>query len=450
MVLAAGFRDRVVEVLQDLVRIDTTNPPGNEVECALYLRELLSPAGIETQVVESAPGRGNLIARLRGSGEGKPVMLMGHLDVVAASDPDEWTVPPFAGEIRDGYLWGRGSVDMKNMIAASAVVLLALAALPHPLRRDVLFVASADEEHGGEWGMGWLAQQMPELFDVDCAINEGGGSPVTLAGKQYYTCQVAEKGVCRTVWTAQSRGGHGSGPRRDTAPLKLARALCRLGDGYLGGAAIPTMRAAFGDIARQRSELAAEEAERLFEQGRFEEALMAAGLDQQEAQAQRLLFYDTACVTGLRAGDPRQINVIPPRAQAFVDGRILPGRTQEDYLRELQELAGEEVQVEVYEDRFSPGLEASSDAPIIATIREVIAERCDGAPVLPWMCVGSTDAKHLAALGVPVYGFVPSMPLPEGVEEVGAHATDERLWLGNLSFCLDVLYDIVYRYATQR
>lgn len=443
-----GYKQRVVDVLRDLVRIDSTNPPGNEVECARYLAELLAPAGIETRVLESSPGRGNLIARLRGTGEGKPLMLMGHLDVVPAN-PDDWRYPPFSAEIHDGFMWGRGTTDMKNMIAASAVVMLALAELPHPLKRDVLMVATADEEQGGRLGIGWLAKNMPEILQVECALNEGGGSALHIAGKLFYTCQSAEKGICRTVWTAKAKGGHGSHPRADLSTFKLGRAIARLGDGYLGGRAIATMRTALGIIAASRSAQAAERVEMHLAQGQIEKALSAAGFDEKAIEPTRRLFYDTVSVTGLRAGDPRSINVIPPTATAYADGRVLPGQTCEGFLALLRQAIGDEVEIEVHNGRFSPGLESSADAPIFRTISAVIAERCNGAAVIPWQCGGATDARHLIPLGVPVYGFVPARPLPEGIEEAGAHADNERVWLENLPFAVEVLYDVAYRFCSE-
>lgn len=442
------FEHQVVDVLRDLVRIDTTNLPGNEIGCARYLADLLSPAGIETRIVEPAPGRGNLVARLRGSGEGKPLMLMGHLDVVAA-EAGEWSHPPFAADIHDGFIWGRGTTDMKQMVAACAVTMLALTSLKRPLKRDVLFLATADEERGGHMGMGWLAREMPDLFDVACALNEGGGSPIEVGGKIFYTCQSAEKGVCRTVWTATAQGGHGSRPRPDISTMRLSRSLCRLGDGHLGGRTIDTMRAALGMIAASQSEQVERRVLRLLDKGQIDAAMAAAGFEKDELLRHRPLFYDTASVTALRAGDPQSINVIPARAQAYVDGRILPGQTQEGFFELLRQRAGDEVEIELYQGRFSPGLESAYDAPILETIRQVIAERCDGALVVPWQCAGGTDAKHLIPLGVPVYGFVPAKPLPAGLEAAGAHANDERIWLENVLFALEVLYDIAYRFCSQ-
>jgi acetylornithine deacetylase/succinyl-diaminopimelate desuccinylase-like protein len=371
---------------------------------------------------------------------------MGHLDVVSA-DPADWTHPPFAADVADGFLWGRGATDMKQMIAVSALILLELARRKQPLQRDVLFLATADEEHGGRMGMGWLARERPELFDVAAAINEGGGSALRVNGREFYTCQTAEKGVCRTVWRARGQAGHASQPRADMATLKLAQAVGRLGDGHLRAGVVETMRRALTTIARAKSDEAAVAVEALLTQGQIEAALSAAGFDEEGIQRQRALYYDTSALTVLQAGDVESVNVIPPVASAYVDSRILPGQTDEGLLALLRQRAGDDVEIGLHNGRYSAGLEASPDAPIFRTIAQVIAERCDGAQVIPWQCAGSTDAKSLSPLGVPVFGFVPARPLPEGIKAPGAHATDERLWIENLYFAFDVLYDVVVRFC---
>ena len=442
------FDDQLVDVLRDLVRIDTTNPPGNETAAARYLADLLAPAGIDTQVIESEPGRGNLIARLRGTGEARPLMLMGHLDVVAAN-PSDWSHPPFAAEIHGGFLWGRGSTDMKSMIAACAVVMMALASLGRPLKRDIVFAATADEEHGGRKGIGYLTREMPELFEVECAINEGGGTPIEVAGRQFYTYQSAEKGICRTVWTAHGRGGHGAYPHVDMSTFKLTRALRGLGNGRMEARAGATMRRALEIVAAAQSDKALSKVNKYLDLGQMDKAMASAGFSPISIERTWPLFCDTASLTGLRAGDPRSINVIPPTATAYVDGRLLPGQTREGFLDLLRECARDDVEIDVYNGQFSPGLESSTDHPLIEVISRVIAERCDGAATIPWQCAGSTDAKHLIPIGVPVYGFVPVKALPEGIEGAGAHANDERAWLDNLPFTLRVLYDVVYRFCSQ-
>ncbi len=439
---------QVTDILQRLVRMDTTNPPGNEMECVRYLAELLEPAGIETQIIEPAPGRGNLLARLRGSGEAKPFMLMGHLDVVAA-DAEDWTHPPFDGVIQDGCLWGRGSTDNKQMVAMATMILLTLAREGRTLKRDIILAATADEEKGGTYGMGWLARNRPELLEVACALNEGAGSPMKVGDRYFYTCQTAEKGVCRTVWSARSAAGHASQPRQDLATWQLARALTRLGDGHLGGRVIETMRRALVTIAETHSAARGQKVTRLLAKGRIEEALSETGFSAESAARNRALFYDTVSPTILEAGHLDRINVIPSVAQAYLDGRILPGETQQGFIARQQEIVGGEIVVALHENQYSPGLESPADAPIMDVIRSVIAEHANGAMVIPWQCAGSTDAKHLIPRGVPVYGFIPAKPLPEGLTAGGAHAVDEGIWLESLSFGYEVLYEITCRYGDQ-
>jgi acetylornithine deacetylase/succinyl-diaminopimelate desuccinylase-like protein len=350
-------------MLRDLVRIDTTNPPGNEIAAALYLRDRLAPSGVACEVVESAPGRGNLIARLRGAGQDKPLALLGHLDVVPA-DPADWTYPPFAAEIHDGYLWGRGSTDMKHMIALSAAILLSLAESAKPLRRDVLLLATADEERGGRMGVGWLAKNRPEAFDVDCVLNEGGGNPVQVGGKLFFTCQSAEKGLCRTAWTARAAGGHASRPRRDIATAKLARAVARSMMATWVGAPSPPCAKRSRSSPVHAHRRPRRKPRRCSTRARSRTPCASPGSTSKGLDHYRALFYDTVAVTGLRAGDPQAINVIAPTAVAYADGRVLPGQTQEGFFELLRQRLGDEVEVAPYNGGFSAGMESRTDHPI--------------------------------------------------------------------------------------
>ena len=186
---------RPAELLQNLIRFDTTNPPGNELPAAQYVADVLRGEGLDPIVLESAPGRGNVVARLRGDGSPGALLLMSHLDVVPA-EPKEWDHPPFASEVADGYIWGRGAVDTKQLTAMQMAVLVTLKRQNVPLRRDVVLAATADEETGAEQGMGWLARNHPDLLDCQYAINEGGGFGVEIGGRRFYVCQTGEKGVC--------------------------------------------------------------------------------------------------------------------------------------------------------------------------------------------------------------------------------------------------------------
>ena len=215
--------------LQALLRLDTTNPPGRELIAAEYLAAVLQGEGIEPRVFESTPGRASVIARLRGSGEAPPLLLYSHTDVVPA-EPAYWTHPPFAGEIADGYVWGRGAVDMKNTVAQQLMVLLTLKRQGAPLRRDVIFAATADEEVGGRngFGMSWLVLHHPDLLRAEFALSEVGGYNIEFAGRRVYLIQVAEKGVCWVKVRAHGRPGHAAQPHGDNAVLHLARGLTQL------------------------------------------------------------------------------------------------------------------------------------------------------------------------------------------------------------------------------
>ena len=222
-----AVRAEVTGHLQALIRIDTTNPPGNESEAARYLEGILRQEGFDPLFVESEPGRGNVLARLTG-GDEPPLMLLGHTDVVAA-EPEHWTHPPFSGALADGCVWGRGALDMKNMVAANLMVLLLLQREGVQLNRDLVFAATADEEAGkGNHGPGWIIDNRPDLWDAPLIITEGGGSDFSVGEQRFYTCQTGQKGLCRLRLIARGRPGHGSMPHGDSAIVKLSKALAGL------------------------------------------------------------------------------------------------------------------------------------------------------------------------------------------------------------------------------
>ncbi|HHH41942.1 MAG TPA: M20/M25/M40 family metallo-hydrolase, partial [Chloroflexi bacterium] len=213
--------EEAVRHLQGLIRINTTNPPGNERVAADYLAELLSAEGYDPVVLESAPGRGNVVARYRGSGEAPPLLLLSHLDVVPV-EPEHWDHAPFGGEVADGIVWGRGALDMKSIVVMQLMTMLLLKREEVPLKRDVIFAATADEEMGGRYGAGFLVDEHLDLIRAEHALSEFGGFPIDLGGRRIYLCQVAEKGICWVRMRARGRPGHGSTPHRDNAVVKLA------------------------------------------------------------------------------------------------------------------------------------------------------------------------------------------------------------------------------------
>ena len=225
-----GLRDAATRHLQALVRCDTQSPPGNEIRAAEYIRSALADAGIESEFMEAAPGRVSVVARLEAANPvGKPILLMGHIDVVTV-EPEKWERDPFSGDLIDGFVWGRGAVDMKSQVAAELAAFIAIKEQGIPLARDLVFVAFADEEAGGEFGADYVWKHHQDLIDAEFAINEGGGSPVRIGGKTFYTCQVGEKGGTRLKMTVRGNPGHASVPVQGTAMEKLAEALRRLHD----------------------------------------------------------------------------------------------------------------------------------------------------------------------------------------------------------------------------
>ena len=220
-------RDQATGILRDLIRFDTTNPPGNETPCVEYIAATLRRDGIEPVILESALGRGNLVARLEGDGSLPPLLLMGHVDVVPA-EADKWERPPFSADLVDGIVWGRGAMDMKQMVTMELMTFLLLKRAGAPLKRDVILMANADEEAGGTFGAGWMASNHPDLIRAEYAINEGGATSLVLDGRVFHVCSTAEKGAARFTLRGRGQPGHASQPHKNNAILPLAKAVTKL------------------------------------------------------------------------------------------------------------------------------------------------------------------------------------------------------------------------------
>ena len=434
----------VTGYLQDLIRIDTTNPPGNEIEAARFLGGVLQREGFEPRITESAPGRGNVTARLRG-GTQPPLLLLGHTDVVAA-EPDKWSHPPFGGELRDGYVWGRGALDMKNMVAAELMVTLLLKRQGHSLDRDLIFAATADEEAGkGDHGPGWLLDHHPAQIEAPFIITEGGGADLEVGGARFFTCQTGQKGICRFRATTSGRPGHGSMPHDENAVLRLCRSL-----GGLQGVQLPlhssaTMVGFIEGIAFHQEDETAALLRQVLDPVNSESALRQLSIAEDLKAELRAVLRNTASVTMLQAGT--KINVIPAAATAWIDGRLAPGQTQESFFAELRPYMGTAVEIEV--DQYSPPLEAGADTELYRTIVAVMGAHVPAATVVPVISNGGTDAKHICPRrpDTQVYGFMPYCQAPGEEEMRLVHGHDERTAVENLLFATRVLYDIVCRFC---
>lgn len=435
--------EETVARVRDLLRLDTRNPPGNEIRAAQYLRDLFEAEGIPGEIVGPNRDRATFVARLKGDGSAPPLLLMSHTDVVAV-EPEKWTHEPFSGDVAGGFIYGRGALDMKQMVTMEAMTMLLLKRSGVKLKRDVIYMAAADEECGGHEGAGWVVEHRPELIEAEYALNEGGGSGLEINGKRYYPVQTAEKGTVRFRIRTQGKPGHGSVPHNENAILKLAVILAKLTPTALPVHFTRTAREYFAGLAAtQPSEVA-----QALHQVLADEATADAAIDRLPIEASlkhrmRAMLRNTVTPTMLDAGS--QINVIPSEAEACVDGRNLPGWTPQMVLEELRAVIGSEAEVE-FLDPSTP-LEADLHSPLFNTIKDVLKEHDAEATPIPFLLTGGTDAKHVTQLGTKVYGFVPG--LYAGAEEGRrVHSHDERVSVRSLQWGVRVLYEVVARFAS--
>jgi len=460
-----GAHGRLVEDLRDLIRIASINPPpadapDGERRVADWIAAALAEAGVPAEVLELVPGRGSVFARLRGNGTGgQPLLLLSHLDVVPAP-PAQWTHDPFSGDLAEGYVWGRGAVDMKNLVAMELAVVRLLAdearaagrdpaTDPIPgLTRDLLFASTADEEAGGLNGIGWVVLERPELLQAEAAINESGAVATSFAGRRFYPIGVAEKGYAVYRLTVHGAWGHGSMPRDDSAAVRAAEAVTRLA--VQGPPRRTPVMSAFldgladqldGDQARLLRALASDDP-------RLGEAALEAICDPIAARVVRALLRDTVSPTIIHAGV--KYNVIPGEATIEIDCRVLPGTTEEAMREAVIARLGPELaaHIDVELVIHAPAVGAAIDTALYRLMEQTIVDHDPEGFPLPFMVPFATDAKHTAALGIPTYGFSPLRLDPDEPFMERFHGVDERVGLDALRWGLPVLYDVVRRFCS--
>ena len=434
-------------LLQTLLRVNTTNPPGDEVVAARALEQSLKVDGLTCQIIESAPGRANLICRLESGSDAEPLLLATHLDVVPAGDESRWTHPPFGGELADGYIWGRGAVDMKNMVAMSAMVAKLLKRREVTLGRDVIFAAVADEEAGCTYGSRFLVEQHPELVRAGYAIGEVGGFNITVKGARVCLVQTAEKGKAWLRLTARGPSGHGSMPMKDSTVIRLSEALARLGKTPLPQHNTPVAEAfirGLADLLPYPDRLVLP---RLLWDKASEMIISRLIKDPSQARNFNAMLHNTVSPTVVRAGEAP--NVIPDTAEAQLDGRLLPEQSGADLVAELRAVAGDDdLEVEVLGE--SPAvMNHPPDSPLWACILDVMGKRDPTLKVLPYMIPGYTDAAWLTRLGARWYGFSPikldTQAGPSFAELF--HGIDERIPEDGFHWGLGALWEVVSRFA---
>jgi acetylornithine deacetylase/succinyl-diaminopimelate desuccinylase-like protein len=434
-----------VSRLQAIIRFDTTNPPGNELPLALYLEAALREEGIETSRFEPVQNRAVLVGRIRGNGSKRPVILLAHMDVVGV-ERQRWSVDPFAGEVRDGYLYGRGAIDDKGMLAANLMTMLllkrALLKGRGTLSRDVVFLATSDEEAGGEWGMGWLVKNHPEVLDAEFALNEGGRTRIIEGGQRYLAVQSAEKVSHVVTVTAHGSAGHAAVPLPDNAIFRLARALETLSRYVEPVMLTEITRKFFGQLA----EVWPHDVER-------KAMVDLVSSDPKRAEdGAKVLSLIPVFNAVLRNGisptvveGGKRFNVIPASADAVLNVRTLPGHSVDKVVNRLRAVVSEPgVSIEITQR----GEEAPASDPgseMFSALAETAHELDPKMAVVPYLSTGVTDSARLRTLGVKAYGVLP-FPMVQSDEE-RMHGHDERVPLESLHFGTRLIYGAIERIA---
>lgn len=427
------------QYLQDYIRIQTVNPPGNEIEGARFFKNIFDAESISCQVFEPSPGRGNLLATLKENGKKRPILLLNHIDVVPV-ERERWTVDPFAGVIEDGYLYGRGAIDDKSMGIIEMMALLILKRERIPLERDILFFAAADEETGGKWGVRWAVENLPSVMESEYALNEGGYVILNETGApDAYEISSGQKVVFQLQLKAKGTSGHGSMPHRDNPNVKLIHALEAVTKWETPFNILPMVKEYFSRLAPKQPP-----DERKF----FEDIEKGLGDPSFSFRLTSNPIYnamvrDTISLTILQGGN--KANVIPSESNATLDCRLIPGSSKKNFLKEIKKRLGEEIEVEGGMEG-NPVPPSPFDTDLFQAIQKFAKENDPGCPVVPLLLPGATDSRFLREKGMTTYDFCP-FRMPEK-EIFRVHGNDERIALENLGFGMRMLVEVLKEVAT--
>lgn len=433
------------EAVQDLtayIRVDTINPPGNEIRAANWYAEIFKAEGIAYEIAESAPGRANIFARLKGQGSEPALILLNHMDVVPVSR-EFWSVDPFAGIRQDGYIWGRGSIDMKSLGIAQLISFLELHRLHVPLRRDVIFVGTSDEEAGGNFGAGWVAKNKPQwLAGAGFMMTEGAGSLADDSGKPlYFGVGPTEKTPCWLELVATGRSGHGSVPISDSAPNRLVAALERLRQ-YRPEL---ELTAPIEAMLRTHAPYESEPWRARFQNIRAFVAEPNAYAELEKRPEILARLTNTISITGLSGST--KVNIIPPEARAQIDCRLLPGWTAERWVEQIRQIISDpSIQIRVILN-FPPAA-SSTDSPLYAAIEKTVHALDPGAGVVQSVDAGFTDSHFFRDAGIVSYGFSPfAISLSD---EQRVHGNNERIPENAFTGGVKLYWELVYNFSAAR
>ena len=419
------LRGEVADLLGRLIRVDTTNPPGNETAAAELLRGYLEANGVACELYARVPERASLVARIPGRGDGPTLLFLSHTDVVLA-DPAEWSVPPFSGELRDDVVWGRGALDMKGQVAASAVAIASLAREGFAPAGDLVFVAAADEEVGDGFGLQWLCEEHPDAVRCDYAINEGAGDRLELGGGVFYVCATAEKMSAPFLLRVHGRSGHASMPAiADNALVKAAQLIERLAayrpEPQVQQEVEAFLRTVLGDVPSAGS---------VIERTR--------GVDPTVAELVEPLLALTLAPTMISASQKR--NVIPAVCEVTVDCRLLPGQHPAGVEPMIRAVLGGDIEYDLEFLEAHGGTRSALDTPLWNAVESFVAESEPGARAVPICCSGFTDSHWLReAFGTVAYGFFPARTMPGDLMASLIHSADERVPVADLELGVDWL-----------
>jgi acetylornithine deacetylase/succinyl-diaminopimelate desuccinylase-like protein len=435
-----AYQDETVKLLQEYIRIDTSNPPGNELKAAEFFHNLFDKAGIENTVYEYTPGRADIYAILKGDGELRPLILLNHMDVVRA-DPRNWKVPPFSGEIVDGELYGRGAEDMKDEGLLQAMVMLIAAREHLPLKRDLIFLATADEEVN-DTGSAWILAHHPELVkNAEYLITEGGSNLVYPGRGTTYGIGVAEKAPYWIRLVATGPGGHGSIPLANSAPNRLARATYRVVNWKTPIRLLPSVEEFFHQIASSEKE------PRAFQFRHIRQSLKDPAFVKMITADENYnyMLRDTVSLTVMQGS--QQTNVIPATASCDFDIRLLPGDDPNAFREEFRKVVADpQIRIELISG-FRPPNSSSTDTMLYHLFEKVVHEYNPQALITPALGSGYTESQMYRPLGISAYGFVPVEVSPE-VEDT-QHAANERIPVEQLRRGVKMMYEVVARAANQ-
>jgi acetylornithine deacetylase/succinyl-diaminopimelate desuccinylase-like protein len=418
-----------VSLLSEYLRLDTVNPPGNERLACDWLGRVLDHEGIPYRLYARDPYRPTLVATLPGDGSrGRALVLLNHTDVVPI-ERDGWAEEPFAGLVKDGVIWGRGALDMKGMGIMELIAVLLMRRLRLPHRRDIVFLAVADEEAGSEYGVEFLAREHPDALEAEYVLNEGGWGTTEALGtaRPAFNCSVSEKGPCWLTLVAEGRPGHGSIPHDDNALARLVRALGRVLDWQRPRSVVPEVDEYFAR-AHRHGYLA---------ETPTHEVIGRLGAHNPLVNA---ITTNTISLTTIRAGVKH--NVIPARAEATLDCRLLPGAGVEAFIAEVARVI-DDPKVRIERGLVSSTPTSPADTELMRVIEDVAREHIEEAAVLPSVSAGFTDSRVFRRQGVTAYGFVPVVVEP--AEAATIHGHNERLSVENLRLGCQVLFEVVRR-----